>query len=870
MAEKDARESSSAQTKTSLPVVRHCSYNLFYAPNLTLLTGTTPESEKHKNPGSEYVKNIENSFRTYEEMVSYPPNQVFIGNLDPDELPEKPWFKNTGKAPNSGPFGRILDEPFLYALIRFADVFKLVIFEKDFSIEAEALLKADDAMEGADYTGYRDDFTKEQLEKEIKNGALPLTLGGKIVGCVKDAHPDDINLRNRTILENLISKGTGIYAVRRLLADSTVSPESIGYIIETSEEACGDMNQRGGGNFAKAIGELSGLVNATGSDTRSFCAGPVHGLIQAASLVASGTFSKVILAAGGSSAKLAMNSKKHISGGYPVLEDSLGSFAVLIERDAEGGIVLRNDIVGTHKIGSGASPQAVINDLVVNPLYSASYHISDVDRFAPELQNSEITEAAGAGNVTLANLKMIAAMAVIKKEIERPQMGAFIDKHGLPGWAPTQGHIPSGIPALGWFVKWANAGKIKRGLIIGKGSLFLGRMTNLFDGVSILAERNTGKSSTGNRGENAAVHSETTLIGIAVPGLESDESLVYSGAEEAEKSNPLIKVKYYGKKNGDPKEAQRELTNDLASGRIDGAVMFHYSFPIGTATVGRLRTPGSGSCLFLATTTGTMSSHRVKGLVLNTIAGIAAAKAYGVTDPSVGFLNLDGAVSALKAVKQLSNAGYRVNLKSSYRGDALLRGNDILSGTADVVVCDSLTGNVIIKLLSAYSTAGRLEVAGSGYGIGLGNMENIISIISRASGAPVIADAVLFTARMVKNGLLSVYREELAGARKAGLDKIIKGLTGEPDSEGGANYTAMNSGISSGTALKSGISEPAREPVESEIEGIDVLSIDKAVELLKGKGIYCEPGMGCTGPVIMVSGKKKRDASKILKGEDFI
>ena len=29
-------------------------------------------------------------------------------------------------------------------------------------------------------------------------------------------------------------------------------------------------------------------------------------------------------------------------------------------------------------------------------------------------------------------------------------------------------------------------------MVIGKGSLFLGRMTNLFDGVSILVEKNTG------------------------------------------------------------------------------------------------------------------------------------------------------------------------------------------------------------------------------------------------------------------------------------------------------------------------------------------------------------------------------------------
>ena len=31
-------------------------------------------------------------------------------------------------------------------------------------------------------------------------------------------------------------------------------------------------------------------------------------------------------------------------------------------------------------------------------------------------------------------------------------------------------------------------------MIVGKGSLFLGRMTNLFDGTSIVIERNTGKT----------------------------------------------------------------------------------------------------------------------------------------------------------------------------------------------------------------------------------------------------------------------------------------------------------------------------------------------------------------------------------------
>ncbi len=38
-------------------------------------------------------------------------------------------------------------------------------------------------------------------------------------------------------------------------------------------------------------------------------------------------------------------------------------------------------------------------------------------------------------------------------------------------------------------------GKINRLMIIGKGSLFLGRMTNLFDGVSFVINGNTAESA---------------------------------------------------------------------------------------------------------------------------------------------------------------------------------------------------------------------------------------------------------------------------------------------------------------------------------------------------------------------------------------
>ena len=108
------------------------------------------------------------------------------------------------------------------------------------------------------------------------------------------------------------------------------------------------------------------------------------------------------------------------------------------------------------------------------------------------MQNPDITKPAGAGDVPLANYKMIAALAVKKGDIEKKDLAKFTTERGLTGWAPTQGHIPSGVPYIGFAREDILSGKIHRAMIIGKGSLFLGRMTNLFDGVSFVIETNQG------------------------------------------------------------------------------------------------------------------------------------------------------------------------------------------------------------------------------------------------------------------------------------------------------------------------------------------------------------------------------------------
>ena len=44
------------------------------------------------------------------------------------------------------------------------------------------------------------------------------------------------------------------------------------------------------------------------------------------------------------------------------------------------------------------------------------------------------------------------------------------------------------------------AGSIKRVMIIGKGSLFLGRMTNLFDGISFIIQANSSAAAQAEAG----------------------------------------------------------------------------------------------------------------------------------------------------------------------------------------------------------------------------------------------------------------------------------------------------------------------------------------------------------------------------------
>lgn len=480
------------------PVIKDTGYVLVHTPDILKHNGSTQVNTFQQDPKHEYLLNLNKSLRTFSDVVSYAPNQCYIGNIEPDKLKEisKPWYgkENFIDEQRYGSLGEIMPQDEFYLLMQHVDSFDLVLLSEDF-INATKSKIASHPILNTMNINLDNSTSLDEIESLVAtHTAEGLYDNDTLIGCVKQAHNSDENLAAHFMLENLALKASAALSLMQLASKKNIEMSNIDYIIECSEEACGDMNQRGGGNFAKAIGEICGCVNATGSDVRSFCAAPAHAMVYASALVKSGIYKNVAVVAGGAVSKLGMNGKDHVKKAMPLLEDTLGGFAVIVSENDGINPIIRTDIIGRHKIGTGSSPQAVMTSLIADPLEQANLKITDIEKYSPEMQNPEITMPAGAGDVPLANFKMIAALAVKRGQLERKELMNFVNDHGIPGFAVTQGHIPSGIPFIGHACHQMLRKELHNTMIIGKGSLFLGRMTNLFDGVSFVIEANNGVS----------------------------------------------------------------------------------------------------------------------------------------------------------------------------------------------------------------------------------------------------------------------------------------------------------------------------------------------------------------------------------------
>ncbi len=477
---------------SGFPVIKGVGYALAHTPGL-VEHGSKPKREIAKDPA--VLTTIESHLRSYQDVLAYPPNRVYIGCMAPEALwqLEKPWWKRREVSPTRfGKFGDIMPPAEFYALLRISDEFDLVCLESAFLASAREQLRGHPLFSDSDLQRLGNGFDMTVIADRIaREGACLLRHDGQIIGCIVRGHDEDPVLTADILLENLACKATGVLAIRCLFRScgESASPLDVEYVINTGEEASGDRYQRGGGNLAKAMAELSGCENSTGGDLKAYCCSPIHSIVIAAGLVQSGIFRNVVVVGGGSLAKLGMKFRGHLAQDMPILEDMLASFAILVGPSDGHNPEIRLDAIGRQSVKDGSSAQGIAEALVARPLESIGLTIPDVGKYAVELHNPEVTEPAGSGNVPRSNYRTIASLAVMRKQWPREKIGDFEELHGMPGFSPTQGHVPSAVPYLGHARDAMLRGELHRAMFVGKGSLFLGKMTNLSDGMSFVLER---------------------------------------------------------------------------------------------------------------------------------------------------------------------------------------------------------------------------------------------------------------------------------------------------------------------------------------------------------------------------------------------
>ncbi len=88
-----------------------------------------------------------------------------------------------------------------------------------------------------------------------------------------------------------------------------------------------------------------------------------------------------------------------------------------------------------------------------------------------------------------------------------------------------------------------------------------------------------------------------------------------------------------------------------------------------------------------------------------------------------------------------------------------------------------------------------------------------------------------------------------------------------------AGYEAILAEIKASSAPKGAPAKPKvevkKEVVTADIGGIDIMDLEAAVDTLLAEGIYAESGMGCTGPIVLVSDANKAKALEVLAAEGY-
>ena len=113
----------------------------------------------------------------------------------------------------------------------------------------------------------------------------------------------------------------------------------------------------------------------------------------------------------------------------------------------------------------------------------------------------------------------------------------------------------------------------------------------------------------------------------------------------------------------------------------------------------------------------------------------------------------------------------------------------------------------------------------------------------------------LESVQLVRGNIFKVAAEEFAAANKAGLAKLLE------ERKAAANKQA---------APAEAVEAPPKEVVTGAIAGIEIMDLEDAVQVLWKNKIYAESGMGCTGPVVLVSDANLEKSIALLKEAGYV
>ena len=94
---------------------------------------------------------------------------------------------------------------------------------------------------------------------------------------------------------------------------------------------------------------------------------------------------------------------------------------------------------------------------------------------------------------------------------------------------------------------------------------------------------------------------------------------------------------------------------------------------------------------------------------------------------------------------------------------------------------------------------------------------------------------------------------EFKKAKAAGLDEILKSFTKEVKKSAEEEVVA-----------------PPKEVVTADINGIDIMDLEDACQELWKHKIYAESGMGCTGPIVLISEANQEKAIELLVKAGYV